>query len=477
MTLSSRKPRAPILLIDDEEQALTSYALNLRFSGLNNTVSLSDSRKAPDLLASRKFSLVILDLSMPHLGGEQILEHMRRLGLDVPAIVITGQNDVETAVRCLRGGSFDYLVKPVDRTRLLAAVTQALEGRPPGPTPAAPAAPAPGGEGGARILTRNPVMARIRADLAAVAVSREPALVVGETGVGKELAARAIHEAGLAVGRKGPFIGCNVAGLDDVMLTDTLFGHRKGAFTGAQTERGGLMEEAAGGTLFLDEIGDLSLASQLKLLRCLQEREFYPLGADAPRPMDCRVVAATNRPVAELMNPDVFRRDLFFRLRTHLVVIPPLRERLDDLTVLAPHFLAEAAAEQGRPCPDIPERFYEVLAGHAFPGNVRELRSLLHHALTMLPPGEPTLSLEPVQAWIGSVGVASCPLPAAPLGELPTLRQAAARVTEGMIAEALRRTGGNQSRAAKLLGISRQALSKRCRNMRDVNPGCPVNSG
>ena len=467
MPAALRKPRAPILLIDDEEQALTSYALNLRFSGLTNTELCSDSRKAPDLLASRSYSLVILDLSMPHLGGEELLGRMRHMGLAVPTIVITGQNDVETAVRCLRAGSHDYLVKPVDRAKLLAAVAQALEGPlpPPGPQGLGRAEPP--------MLSRNPAMARSRGELAALSSSREPALIVGETGVGKELAARAIHQACAAAGRKGPFIGCNVAGLDDVMLTDTLFGHHKGAFTSAQTDRAGLMEEAGGGTLFLDEIGDLSLPSQLKLLRCIQEREYYPLGSDEARPMACRLVAATNRSLPELMSPQTFRRDLFFRLRTHLVVIPPLRDRLDDLPLLVPHFLEEAAREQGRPQPPrVPEDVYTLLGGYAFPGNVRELRSLLHHALTMLPPGADALSPEPIRAWIASVAVsAGAETAGRSGGALPTLRQAEAQVAEEVILEALRRAGGNKSKAAKILGISRQAMSKRCRNMRAVYLG------
>lgn len=466
MSLPLRKPLAPILLVDDEEQALTSYALNLRFSGITNTVLCTDSRNVPDLLASRKFSLLILDLSMPHLGGEEILDHMRRLGLDLPAIVITGHNDVETAVRCLRAGSFDYLVKPVDRSRLLSAVGKALEGPPLGRAMPFMLPPKPS-DGG--LLTRSPAMRRVMEELTAVAVSPEPALVIGETGVGKELAARAIHETGARSGRDRPFVGCNVAGLDDVMLTDTLFGHRKGAYTGAQTDRAGLMEEAAGGTLFLDEIGDLSLTSQLKLLRCIQEREYYPLGSDEPRPMDCRLVAATNRNVTELMDPERFRRDLFFRLRTHLITLPPLRERLEDLPLLVPHFLAEAALAQGRPAPRAPDELYALLSGHGFPGNVRELRSMLHHALTMQPPGQESLALEPVAAWIDSVRMPGSP-PQSP-DRMSTLRQAKARVTEEVIVEALRRSGGNQSQAARILGISRQALNKRCRALNVVNKG------
>ncbi|MEL7639820.1 MAG: sigma-54 dependent transcriptional regulator [Solidesulfovibrio sp.] len=468
MTATPRKPRAPILLVDDEAQALTSYTLNLRFSGLTNIVTCADSRRVPELLAGRRFSLVILDLSMPHLGGEAILAHRRRLGLTVPVIVITGLNDVDTAVRCLRAGSFDYLVKPVDRARLLAAVTQALSGCEGAPAPAGGEA----GEAGERLLTQNPAMLRVRAELRAVAASREPALILGETGVGKELAARAIHGAAVAGGRRGAFIGCNVAGLDDAMFADTLFGHRKGAFTGAQADRAGLMDEAGGGTLFLDEIGDLPLSCQLKLLRCVQEREFLPLGSDEPKPMDCRLVAATNRGVDALMTPEAFRRDLFFRLRTHLIVIPPLRERLDDLPLLVPHFLAEAARDQGRPCPEAPPALYDLLAGYGFPGNVRELRSLLHHALTMLGPGEARLSPGPVRAWIDSVAAAGGAVPPArTVGDLPTLRQAEARVAADVILEALRRAGGNQSKAAKILGISRQAMSKRCRGLRGVKAG------
>lgn len=473
-------PPAPILIVDDEEQALTSYALNLRFSGITNTMLCSDSRTVPELLASRAFSLVMLDLSMPHTSGEDILAHMRAQALDVPAIVITGHNEVETAVRCMQAGARDYLVKPVDRARLLAAVTQALEGRAAdAPGALGPAAVAPPVDSGGELLTCNPAMRAVQAQLAAVARSREPALVVGETGVGKELAARAIHAAAMALvpGSSRPFIGCNVAGLDDVMLSDTLFGHKKGAYTGALGSRAGLMEEAGAGTLFLDEIGDLSLASQLKLLRCIQEREYYPLGSDTPRPMECRLVAATNKTMAELLDPAVFRRDLFFRMRTHLIEIPPLRERLEDLALLVPLFLEEAARQTGRPAPAIPRELYPLLEGYAFPGNVRELKSMLFHACTVHQ-GSGPLDLAPLVAWMESVrqGLAhSTPaLPAPPpllpdRERLPTLRQAEARVAEDVILQALRQAGGNQSKAARILGISRQALHKRLKRLGDVN--------
>ncbi|GAB7078968.1 sigma-54-dependent transcriptional regulator [Megalodesulfovibrio paquesii] len=491
MAADTKHPLAPILIVDDEEQALTSYALNLRFSGITNTILCSDSRTVPELLSTRPFSLVMLDLSMPHTSGEEILAHIREQGLDVPAIVLTGHNEVETAVRCMQAGSLDYLVKPVDRGRLLAAVTQALERRGQadrasltagGGALVAGAKPgaAVAAEEGAQLLTRSPAMREVLTQLAAVARSREPALIVGETGVGKELAARAIHQACAGDARHRPFIGCNVAGLDDVMLSDTLFGHKKGAYTGAQGGRSGLLEEAGDGTLFLDEIGDLSLTSQLKLLRCIQEREYYPLGSDAPRPMDCRLVAATNKTVAELLDPAVFRRDLFFRLRTHLIVLPPLRDRLEDLELLVPHFLEEAARETGQSVPEIPEALYAELRRYDFPGNVRELKSMLLHACTLHRGGGP-LGLGPVVDWMQSVrqGLhqAASPLPPLPSLQrgpacvLPTLRQAEARVAEDVILQALKQAGGNQSKAAKLLGISRQALHKRLKTLGDVNPG------
>lgn len=509
--MSRPHPAWPILLVDDEEFALASYGMNLRYAGLTNTISVSDPRQVEAIVLGQPLALVLLDLSMPHLRGEELLQVIQRQRPGLPVIIVTGENDVEKAVACMRAGAADYLVKPVERALLLASVREHLSRReayaPQSPSRAEPFAGVVGAE---------PAMVKVMAQAVAVAVSDQPVLIVGETGAGKEMFAQAIHAAS---SRSGKFVGVNVAGLDEAMFADTLFGHRKGAFTGATQARAGLIEEAAGGTLFLDEIGDVSPGSQLKLLRVLQEGEYYPLGADAPKRSDVRLVTATNQPLGAAMGEGRFREDLYFRLRTHLLTIPPLRERPGDLAALSAHFLAKAGARLGQGRPVLRPEVLPLLAGYEFPGNVRELEAMVFNAVALHPKGD--IPAEPFAAWIDSVrsggrqpagyaaepetlartqragqaggtagafaghrdvagaapaeagslvpgpGRASLgrtvwPQSAADARDAPapaglTLKQA----EEQAIAEALRLAGGNQSQAARILGITRQALNKR----------------
>ena len=476
---AARTPPHPILLVDDEEQALQSYDLNLRYSGLTNTIRCSDPREVKNILRRQTVSLVMLDLCMPEVKGEDVLSFIKTEYPHIPVIIVTGYNEVESAVRCMRAGSVDYLVKPVDRAHLLTAVRRALEagqklGRKPGQEETG-RKNAPGRDvetdqpqsALSRIVTDNPRMKAMTAYVQAVASSDEPVLVTGETGVGKEMAARAIHDAS---GLSGKFVAVNVAGLDDAMFSDTLFGHKKGAFTGASLGRRGLIEEAAGGSLFMDEIGDLAKASQLKLLRLIQEREYYPLGSDSLKPMEARIIVATNQPLEELIEQGKFRRDLFFRLRTHCVAIPPLRERMDDLPLLLSHFLEKAAERLGKPVPQAPSEVLELLSTHSFPGNIRELEAMVFNAVALCE-GR-TVSVEPFRAWVGSLrGEGEAGLFPAVLAEggedVPTLKQAEERI----IQEALKRAGGSQSAAARMLGITRQALNRRLLTKRRKGAG------
>jgi len=287
-----------------------------------------------------------------------------------------------------------------------------------------------------------------------VARSPQPLLVTGESGTGKELVARAAHELS---GRKGPFAALNVAGLDDAVFADTLFGHVRGAFTGADQVRRGMIEEAADGTLLLDEIGDLSVASQVKLLRVIQEGEFFPLGSDRPKRLRARLVVATHHDLAARQAAGTFRRDLYFRLCTHHVALPPLRARLDDLPLLVEHFLAEAAGALGKRKPTAPRQLCQLLATHPFPGNVRELRALVYNAVSLHQGG--VLSTETFQQALGR-GPAPATGRENPFeGQepLPTFDEA----LELLVDEALRRSQGNQTVAARLLGVTQPALSKR----------------
>ena len=457
-------PELPLLLVDDEAHALQSTERILVSAGITNVLTCQDPRKVAGILAEREICLVLLDLSMPHMNGEQLLTEVLSAYPEVPAIVVTGANEVETAVRCMRGGAIDYMVKPVEKSRLLSGVTRAIELRDLRreneilrERMLADVEKCP--EAFSEIVTNNAAMHSIFRYCEGIAKSQWPVLVTGETGVGKELLARALHALS---GRKGPFVAVNAAGLDDNVFSDTLFGHVRGAYTGADQPRKGLIEQAAAGTLFLDEIGDLPNASQVKLLRVLQEREYYPLGSDVAKRTDTRVVCATNVDLGALQASGRFRRDLYHRLKTHHVCIPPLRKRIDDIPILVDHFLEKAATALGKKKPSPPKELYALLATHAFPGNVRELESMVsdavsHHSSRMMSMAvfETHISQEDVPQEPGTDGAAGSSY--AFFDRLPTLRES----TNMLISEAMRRAEGNQSIAARLLGISRTALNKR----------------
>jgi DNA-binding NtrC family response regulator len=319
------------MLVDDEIQALDSFELALRSGNVNNFIRCQDSRDVISLLAEQESDVMLLDLRMPYLSGEELLPMVTTDFPHVPVIVITGADDVETAVRCMKAGAFDYIVKPVERSRLVASVKRAIELRELRRQNQLLKAHVlsdqlQNPEAFSEIITTSKIMRSIFQYIESIATSPQPV-------------------------RQGDFIAVNVAGLDDSVFADTLFGHRKGAFTGADQTRTGLAEKASGGTLFLDEIGDLSPASQVKLLRFLQEGEFFPLGSDVAKRSDARIVVATNQELETLQNAGTFRKDLYYRLRIHHVHIPPLRERTEDLPLLLNHFLEKAAKILGKKNP------------------------------------------------------------------------------------------------------------------------------
>lgn len=466
-------PTHPILMVDDEYHILKSYEIVLRKNGFNNIESCQDSRRTLDLLADQPMEVVLLDLTLPFIGGEELLPDIVKEYPELPVIIVTGNNKIETAVKCIKKGAFDYIVKPVEEGRLVNAIKRAVELRelrlenlklkeriftPELEHP----------EAFFEIITENPKMRSIFQYTEAIARSSEPVLVTGETGVGKELIARSFHTLS---DRQGKFMSVNVAGLDDHLFSDTLFGHKKGAFTDAYQERKGLVEQAAGGTLFLDEIGDLSPASQIKLLRLLQENEYYPLGSDSPRYSDVRVIAATNQDIYMLQESGKFRKDLFYRLKVHHVHIPPLRERTDDLPLLIDHFLAEAAQDLSKKKPTPPPELPVLLSTYYFPGNIRELRSMVFDAVSTHKSKK--LSMEKFKLLINknkdgnienSGNSTSDTKPIIFFSDrLPTLKQA----QQILVHEAMKRSRNNQSIAAQILGVTRQALNKRLKDNKD----------
>jgi transcriptional regulator with PAS, ATPase and Fis domain len=288
-------------------------------------------------------------------------------------------------------------------------------------------------------------------------------LITGETGVGKDLIARAIHK--LSDRNGCTFLPVNIAGLDDNMFTDTLYGHRRGAFTGANQVRSGLIEKASHGTLFLDEIGDLNVTSQVKLLRLLESQEYFPLGSDLARRSEARVIVATNRDLGKSIESNVFRKDLYYRLSTHHVHIPPLRERANDLPLLIEHFLDTSARELDKKKPTPPPELFTLLGTYHFPGNIRELESMIFDAVSKHKSG--VLSLETFIKATGKKQTISVgnqdDLLVTFAEKIPTIKQ----VTELLIAEVIKRSKGNQTIAARHLGISPQALSNRFKKMRE----------
>ena len=460
-------PPLPVLLVDDESQALDSFEIALSSGSMDNSVRCQDSRDVMSLLSRQEFEAILLDLRMPHISGEDLLPTIVSDFPEVPVIIITGTDDIETAVKCMNAGAFDYMVKPVEKTRLITGVKRATELRalqrenqllrdhvlsdhlthP---------------EAFSEIITNSRVMWSLFQYSEAIAKSPEPVLITGETGVGKELMARALHDLSQ---RSGKFIAVNVAGLDDNVFSDTLFGHRKGAFTGADQTRDGLVEKASGGTLFLDEIGDLSPPSQVKLLRLLQEREFFPLGSDLAKRSDAHIIVTTNQDLQNLLTLSTFRKDLYYRLRTHHINIPPLRDRKEDLPILLEYFLEKASEKLEKKKPTYPKELLNLLSVHHFPGNIRELESMVFDAVSTHRSGilsmdafksHISLKHSPIEPDVNKTDNKTTTLMFFP-EQLPTLKQA----EQLLVAEAMNRANGNQAIAAMSLGISRQALNSR----------------
>jgi DNA-binding NtrC family response regulator len=401
------------------------------------------------------------------MSGLELLKQIVRDFPGTPVILMTANDDIETVVSCMKAGAFDYLVKPVDTSQLVSRVKKALEMRelsselillkerlltdnlehP---------------EAFADIITCNKAMRAIFQYVEVVAATRQPIMITGETGVGKELVARAIHKLSAC---SGDYVAVNVAGLDDNMFTDTLFGHRKGAFTGADHAREGLIEKASKGTLFMDEIGDLKESSQVKLLRLLQEKEYYPVGSDLLKKSDARIVIATNRDIHELINQGAFRKDLYYRLFAHRIHIPALRERPEDIPLLLDHMLEISAKSLGKKKPTPPPELATLLGLYSFPGNVRELEALVFDAVARHASG--VLSMQSFQSVIGDFKVTAEATPndssdlsqafTDHFGHFPTIGE----IECYMIEEAMKMSQGNQGMAAKLLGMGRQTLNKR----------------
>jgi DNA-binding NtrC family response regulator len=453
-------PQYPLFIIDDDEAFSRTAAVTLLSEGISNIVICNDNSHLFDLIEKHHPGLILLDVMMPHHTGIELLPQIKKDYPDIAVLMVSGVNDVKTAVEAMKNGAFDYIVKPSRKDELISSVRKAIEFHDIRKETAALKQTVldnklKNPDAFNHIITRNETLINLFKYTEAIAPTFLPVLINGETGVGKELLARAVHTLS---NRNGQFICVNIAGLDDAMFSDTLFGHRRGAFSGADSERRGLIEEAAGGTLFLDEIGDLSPESQVKLLRLIQDGSYYPLGSDLPKHSSARIIAATNRDLPAMQSSGAFRKDLYFRLEAHLLYIPPLRDRLNDLPLLVDHHLQEASDELQKKKPSYPPELFSHLRQYSFPGNIRELRGMIFNAVSRHTTGilsldsfkekcERSISSTPDEHEITEVF--SFPQ------QLPTLDE----LQQALINESLRRASGNKTLAAHMIGLTRQTLN------------------
>ncbi len=435
---------ATILLVEDDANARRLMAIALARAGheVETAASVAEAERA---IATRRPDLVLTDLRMEGRdAGLEVLRLAKRRHPEVPVALITAYATAETAVAAMKEGAFDYLTKPVAAADLVALVERALART--GARPEEPEVAASG-----VLVGESEAMVRVRERLLAAARTDYTVLITGESGTGKEMAARFIHQH--SARRTGPFVPVNCGAIPEELFEAELFGHRKGAFTGAEADRPGLFEEASGGTLFLDEVGELPAKMQVKLLRALQEGSIRRVGDTRERKVDVRVIAATNRDLAGEVEAGRFREDLFFRLNVLPIHMPPLRARLEDLPLLARSLLARWGEDPAR----LTDEALEALARYPFPGNVRELENALQRMLALAPPGAP-LTATDVREALGMAQATEAGDLDSALGRLDAWL---ADQERRAILYALKKTGGNLTRAAKLLGISFRSLRYR----------------
>jgi two-component system response regulator PilR (NtrC family) len=477
--MASNPSPAHVLVVDDEPDLRTLYELTLLREGYRVDAAAT-LEEAWHLLGERRFDAVITDMRLPDGLGLDLLQRMGAQQRPERCVVMTAYGSAENAVEALKAGAFDYLTKPVDlkqfRNVVASAIQETAGGEPARPVNVArSAAAADDSAGGAAALQRlvgtSAPMQLVKERIAKVARSMAPVLVRGESGTGKELVARAIHACSHRA--DGPFVAVNCSAIPETLLEAEFFGARKGSYTGATADREGFFQAARGGTLFLDEIGDLPLPMQSKLLRAIQERSVRPIGSTQEEAVDVRIVSATHKDLAADVQAGRFRQDLFYRLNVIEIVVPPLRERREDLPALCEALLGRIAQETGMPAPQLSPHVVQQLQAHPLPGNVRELENLLHRALALSDGSQLQVDFAPTTATAG--GDAPAPAPAPQSGgvqPMPNDLQAYLDQQEReILVKALRETNFNRTAAAQRLGLSLRQIRYRIARLAIATPG------
>jgi len=476
---------ARVLVVDDEENLRELMELTLVGMGLDVDVA-ADLAQARRLVTEQKYALCLTDMRLPDGNGLELVNLITSRNPDTPVAVITAYGSADNAVAALKAGAFDYLAKPVGLDALRALVRAALQLPAPGgsePLQVAVTKGAQGDERGGLLLGVSPAVEQVRSSIARMARSMAPVAISGESGSGKELAARMIHQMGARP--QGPFVAVNCGAIPENLMESEFFGYRKGAFTGAETDRTGFFMASNGGTLFLDEVADLPLAMQVKLLRAIQEKRIRKVGSVTEEPVDTRIISATHQDLAKCVELGRFRQDLFYRLNVIELRMPPLRERREDIGVLARAILERMAQRtQLVPAPKLASVTLRFLESYRFPGNVRELENILERALAFSDGkviNVENLGLRPIVTE-ASESERTPPEPAA-AGAADSADEAAAdealdddgvprslpdyldRIEREAIRQALEKTGQNRTAAARLLGITFRALRYRMQRL------------
>jgi two-component system response regulator HydG len=447
---------ATLLVADDDPGLRESLERTLTREGYR-VVLASDGRAALERVQAGGVDLIVTDLRMPGLTGLELLRAAKAIMPDVDVILLTAFGTVEEAVQAMKDGAYDFLTKPFRREQLIKLVDKALERRDLIEQNKALKKQLEDIRAKGQMIGASPSFRRMLTLVEQIADSSATILIQGESGTGKELVARTIHERS---GRRGgPFVAVNCAALPETLLESELFGYEKGAFTGAAGRKEGRFELANGGTLFLDEVADLSLVTQPKILRVLQEGEFERLGATRTIQVDVRIVAATNQDLADMVKDKRFREDLYYRLNVITVRVPPLRERHEDIRVLAQHYLRVYAAKNGRKLEGFSNEALERLESYAWPGNVRELENLIER--TVLLSRKDRIDAEDLPEEVA--GVKRPPRDAI----LELVGTPLADIEQRLLDETLRITGGNKTQAAKLLGIDVRTVARKLERRED----------
>ncbi|MDR4507034.1 MAG: sigma-54 dependent transcriptional regulator [Candidatus Brocadiaceae bacterium] len=438
-----------ILIVEDE--AIYRDVLNDVFVERNLDVETAASgEEGLEKLKNHEFQIIVTDLKLPgEIGGLELLQKARER-YDVSVLVITAYGEIETAVEAMRQGAFNYIIKPFDIEEICRNITRMVEQRRIKEENRYLQSELEKAYGLKRIVGNSRAMKKVLTVTAKVAFSNATILITGETGTGKELIARAIHFMGKQ--KEGKFVAINCATLSDTFLESALFGHVKGAFTGAIKDKKGFFEEADGGTLFMDEIGDISLSLQAKILRVLQEGEFFQLGNTTPKKVEVRIIAATNQQLSEKVAENTFREDLFYRLNVISIKLPPLRERKEDIPLLSEHFISTYNRKEGKDIKGVSPEVKEKLCHYHWPGNVRELENVIERAVILCNDSVIFLKHLPENIVPGNGRAAVVEIPVG-----ITLEEAEKKI----IQETLRLTHGNKKQAADLLGISLRKIAYR----------------